>query len=74
MATSSEYPAAVPHLLRLPAVRAKVGLCRSSIYDRVAKGTFPKPINLGSRAVAWASTDVDRWISERIEASKQGEA
>jgi prophage regulatory protein len=53
-------------LLRLPAVKARIGLCRSSIYARVAEGTFPAPISLGARAVAWDSRAVDAWIAERI--------
>jgi len=40
-------------LLRLPVVRARTGLSRSSIYARVAAGTFPRPIAIGPRAVAW---------------------
>ena len=42
-------------LLRLPAVKARVGLCRSSIYAKIAAGEFPSPINLGARAVAVAT-------------------
>jgi prophage regulatory protein len=55
-------------LLRLPAVRARVGLCRSSIYARVANGTFPAPVSLGARAVAWDSRAVDAWVAEKIAA------
>lgn len=53
-------------LLRLPAVKARVGLCRSSIYNRIAEGKFPPPVSLGGRAVAWPSDSIDRWISDRI--------
>lgn len=63
MADKPQQPFA---LIRLPAVRARVGLCRSSIYARVADGTFPKPISLGARAIAWDSREIDRWISDRI--------
>lgn len=58
-------------LIRLPQVRQRVGLCRSSIYARIAGGTFPAPVSLGARAVAWDSRAVDAWIASRIaEASK----
>lgn len=53
-------------LLRLPVVRARTGLSRSSIYARVAAGTFPRPIAIGPRAVAWPSDAIDAWIGERI--------
>ena len=45
-------------ILRLPEVLALTGLSRSTIYLRVEEGTFPKQINLGSRAVGWLDSDV----------------
>jgi prophage regulatory protein len=38
------------------------GLSRSSIYLRVAQGTFPKQVSLGARAVGWRESDVEAWI------------
>ena len=57
-------------LLRLPQVRERVGLSRSTIYARVANGTFPAPIHIGGNAVAWVDSDVDDWIAVQIEASR----
>ena len=51
-------------LLRLPAVLALTGLKKSSIYAKSQKGTFPKPVRLGSRAVAWRSDEVHQWIDD----------
>ncbi len=59
-------PKAAPTLLRLPQVKAMVGLSRSTLYQRIADGKFPAPINLGARAVAWDSRAVNAWIAERI--------
>jgi prophage regulatory protein len=56
-------------LLRLPAVRVRTGLSRTSIYARVAAGTFPRPIHIGPRAVAWPSDVIDAWIGDRIRES-----
>ena len=53
-------------LLRLPAVVARVGWGRSTIYAKVKTGEFPPPIALGARARAWISTEVDAWIARRI--------
>lgn len=39
-------------ILRLPAVKDRTGLSRSSVYEKIATGDFPKPISLGARAVA----------------------
>ena len=53
-------------LIRFPEIKARVGLCRSTIYTRIKKGTFPAPIRLGERSVAWLEADIDAWIQERI--------
>jgi prophage regulatory protein len=58
-------------ILRLPAVRARTGLARSTIYLRIAQGTFPKPVNLGGRAVGWLQNEIEEWLKERIEASRK---
>jgi len=46
-------------LLRLPQVKAATGLSKSSIYARIAEGTFPKQIPLGPRLVDNAGTLLD---------------
>jgi prophage regulatory protein len=65
-------------ILRLPAVRARTGLSRSTIYLRISEGSFPKPISLGGRAVGWIEAEVNDWLNQQIEASRkslrQGEA
>lgn len=54
-------------LMRLPEVTKVTGLGRSSIYEKISEGTFPKSVPLGGRAVAWVSDEVEAWILERIE-------
>jgi prophage regulatory protein len=49
--------------LRLPAVEARTGLKRSTLYARIAAGTFPKPYKLGLRASGWAEDEVDEWLA-----------
>ena len=51
------------------AVQARTGLSRSTIYRRLAGGSFPKPLSLGARAVGWIESEVDEWIRQRIVAS-----
>ncbi len=60
-----------PRILRLPAVRRRTGLSRSSIYLRMSQGRFPKPISLGERAVGWVESEVNDWLNRMIEASRQ---
>ena len=56
-------------LLRLPEVKATTGLSKSSIYARIAEGTFPKQISLGPRLVVWVESDIQNWIGLQIQAS-----
>lgn len=53
-------------LLRLKAVMEATGLGRSSIYNFIAQGTFPKPVPLGDRAVGWVDLEIEEWIAERV--------
>ncbi len=61
-------------ILRLPAVKARTGLSRSTIYLQVSNGSFPRPVSLGARAVGWIESDVDEWISCRIQQSRGGDS
>ena len=60
-----------PRILRLPSVRERTGLSRSSIYLRISEGRFPRPISLGERAVGWLESEITAWLNRRIEASRQ---
>jgi len=57
-------------LLRLPAVKEKTGRSRSTIYARIAAGTFPRPLDLGPNTRACLLSDVDGWIDGRIAATR----
>ena len=57
-------------LLRLPEVKQTTGLSKSSIYARIAEGTFPKQIPLGPRLVVWVEADIHNWIAEQVSAAR----
>lgn len=57
------------NILRLPAVKARTGLSRSTIYLRIAEGSFPPPVSLGGRAVGWHEGQITLWIEQRIVAA-----
>ena len=61
-------------ILRLPAVKQSTGLSRSTIYQLVADGSFPKPVSLGDRAVGWLEHEVQEWLQRRIDASRRASA
>lgn len=56
--------------LRLPEVIRRTGLSRSAIYLRVNKGTFPAPLKIGIRAIAWLQAEVDEWLAATVKAAR----
>lgn len=59
-------------ILRLPVVKARTGLSRSSIYLRISEGKFPAPISLGGgRAVGWLEAEINEWLTKQIESSRK---
>lgn len=57
-------------ILKLSEVKLISGLSASSIYRAVNKGSFPRQIKLGERSSGWIKSEVDQWLQERIEASR----
>jgi len=57
--------------IRLPEVKNKTGLSRSSIYLRMSNAEFPQSISLGSRAVGWLESDINEWLELCIATSKR---
>ncbi|CAE6825355.1 AlpA family phage regulatory protein [Paraburkholderia sp. 1N] len=51
-------------ILRRKQVEREVGLSRSTIYQRIKDGTFPRPIRLGARAVGWRAGDIDGFLRD----------
>ena len=68
-------------LLRMPAVQARTGLSRSTIYDRINPNSkrfdpaFPKPISLdgggGGRAIGFVESEVDDYLKHLVELSRR---
>ena len=52
--------------IKLPEVSKRVAKSRSTIYLAVSRQTFPAPLKIGDRAVAWLASDIDAWIDARI--------
>jgi prophage regulatory protein len=44
------------------------GLGRSTIYDKMAAGEFPKPVPISSGAVGWLESEIAVWQEKRIAA------
>jgi len=60
-------------LMRLPQVEKAVGLKKSAIYLRIKEGTFPRPVSLGAKHIAFRSDEVEDWIQSRPRATNGGE-
>ncbi|HEX4078246.1 MAG TPA: AlpA family transcriptional regulator [Rhizomicrobium sp.] len=52
-------------ILRRREVELRIGLSRSTIYEGIAQGEFPKPIKLGKRAVGWPESVIVAWLEGR---------
>ena len=57
-------------VVRLPDVKRQSGGSRSWVYKEIRAGRFPAPIKIGIRAVAWLQSDLDEWLTHRIELSR----
>lgn len=65
-----------PRILRLKQLTERIGLGRSTIYDRMDvqspryDATFPKPIKLGAAAIGWIDSEITIWIEQRMSAKE----
>ncbi|GGB85218.1 hypothetical protein GCM10007417_26560 [Glycocaulis alkaliphilus] len=59
-------------LLRMPEVRRVSGLARPTIYRDIRRGTFPKPVKIGT-ASAWPSEEIAAINAARISGKSDDE-
>lgn len=50
-------------------VEKLTGLPTSTLYQRMAEGSFPKPIELGPHSVAWLESDLSKWQADVLAAN-----
>lgn len=50
-------------VIRMNTVRDRTGLSRSTIYRKIAEGTFPPQIKISINGAGWRESDVDRWVA-----------
>ena len=62
----TEFAEGAITVLRSKRVRACIGLSPSTLYLRIAEGTFAKPVSLGCRAVGWSASEVAALNDARI--------
>lgn len=60
---------ALRKFMRLADVRDATGLPTSTIYDMMARGTFPANFRLSAKSVAWDAEAIAKWQSDRLAAA-----
>ncbi|UZW56936.1 AlpA family transcriptional regulator [Sphingobium sp. JS3065] len=54
---------AADRIIRLPEVLSRTGLKQSTVYRKIADGSFPKQIKLSRNCVGWRESQINDWIS-----------
>ena len=60
-------------ILRLPAIKARTGFSRSTVYLRISQGLWTKQVSLGPRAVGWPDYECDSLTAARISGKTDAE-
>ncbi len=51
-------------IIRFDTVRARTGLSRSTIYRKIAEGTFPPQLKISTNGAGWRESDINRWVAD----------
>lgn len=61
------------NIIRLPEVQRRTGYSKAWIYRLIALGEFPKQIKLGVKSVGFVESEINEWIDNKINSSRNGE-
>ena len=53
-------------IIRLRTVLSRTGLSRSTIYRKIAEGTFPTQIKISTNGTGWHESDLNCWIADPV--------
>jgi prophage regulatory protein len=51
-------------IIRLPTVLNRTGLSRSTLYRKIAEGTFPAQVQISVHGAGWWESAINRWIAD----------
>ena len=54
-----------PQILRIDDVLTIVNVSKPTLYRWIADDLFPRPVQLGPRAVGWKVEAVNQWVESR---------
>lgn len=59
----------VRSMIRINDILRRLGIARSTLYEWVEAGEFPRPVNIGGMIVAFYEDEIAAWQKEREEQS-----
>lgn len=61
------------NILKLKDVLDKTKLSKSTIYNKISDGDFPKQIKLGERSIGFIESEVNEWLLARLAESRRSQ-
>jgi prophage regulatory protein len=62
----SPMPNATDRIIRLRTVLDRTGLSRSTVYRKIAEGTFPRQVRISVHGAGWRESAINRWIADPV--------
>lgn len=63
-------------IIRLQTVLSRTGLSRTTLYRKIAEGTFPRQVKISVHGAGWHESAINRWIADpagwRVERDDHG--
>ncbi|MBC7285361.1 AlpA family phage regulatory protein [Hoeflea sp.] len=53
-------------IVRMNTVLSRTGLSRSTIYRKIAEGTFPAQLKISVNGAGWRESDINRWVADPV--------
>lgn len=53
-------------IVRLQTVLLRTGLSRSTIYRKIAEGTFPAQVKISVNGAGWHESEINRWVDDPV--------
>ena len=58
-------PSNTTQIIRLPELKEKLKVSRSTLYKLGKSGDFPVPVQLAPRTIGWLESEIDAWIEKK---------
>ena len=65
---------ATDRIIRLRTVLDRTGLSRSTVYRKIAEGTFPSQVRISVHGAGWRESAINRWIEDPVGWIPEGES